>query len=288
MSRKPFISFLSVLFSLVALSARGQEPGLQLYSLRNEFSKDVPATMAKVREMGFRNVEMTETYGLSFPEFIKLLAVNGLNVVSIGTEFETLEKFPQQVADEARSYGAKFVVVYWIPHEDTFDKQDADRAIKVMNTAGNILAKNGLMLCYHPHGYEFSPFEKGTLFDYLVHGFDNRYVHFQMDVFWVRQAGQDPLALLKKYPTRFVMMHLKDRKKGTPFSSDGKAPDETSVVLGTGDVNIAGIVKAARELGITQLFIEDESPDALKQIPLSLEYLRSLHPEPVGKAQVRK
>jgi sugar phosphate isomerase/epimerase len=257
--------------------AAAQEIGLQLYSLRNQFAKDVPGTMAKIREMGIREIEMGGTYGLPFPDFMKLLAKNGLNVVSYGTSFEDLEKNPQLIADQARAFGARFVVCFWIPHEgDMFTKEDVDKAAAVFNAAGKVISRNGLLLCYHPHGYEFRPYGNGTLFDYMVQKFDSRCVHFEMDVFWIKQPGQDPVALLKKYPTRFVLMHLKDRKPGTPDSQNGHADVESNVVLGSGDVGIARIMEEAKKLGVKHFFIEDESSRAEEQIPQSLAFLRSL------------
>lgn len=270
-----------VIFSLVFIisiqSVHAQEIGLQLYSLREQFSKDVTGTMAKVKSMGVTEIEMGSTYGLSFPEFIKLIALNNLKVVSFGTNFERLAEFPQAVADEARSYGAKYVVVFWIPHDgDIFTINDVQRATEVFNKAGKIMAQNGLLLCYHPHGYEFQIHEKGTLFDAMMKSFDKRYVYFEMDVFWIKQAGQDPLALLKKYSSRWILMHLKDRKKGTPDSDNGQVDLDSNVILGQGDVGIEILYKEAKKNGIQHFFIEDESSKSEEQIPKSIAYLKLL------------
>jgi sugar phosphate isomerase/epimerase len=233
--------------------------------------------MDKVRKMGFSQVELAGTYGLSFPEFIKILAENEITVTSYGADYERIKNFPQKLADEARAYGAKYIVCSWIPHEgDVFTAADVEKAAYVFNNAGRIIANNGMMLVYHTHGYEFKPYRGGTLFDYMIETFDSRLVQFEMDVFWVKQAGQDPLALLKKHSNRFVLMHLKDRKKGTRNSDDGKADVESNVVLGSGDVGIAEIVREARRLGIQYVFIEDESSRALDQIPKSLRFIRSV------------
>lgn len=267
--------FFCLLFSCVSLQA--QEIGLELYSLRDQFAKDVPATMAKVKSMGFKEVEVAGTYGLEFPDFIRILAQNQLTVISYGGDYEKLKTFPQTLADEARSYGAKYVAVFWIPHDPSgFTAEDVDKAAEVFNAAGKVIARQGMMLTYHPHGYEFKPYKDGTLFDYMVEKFDQRFVNFEMDVFWVKQAGQNPVALLKKYPTRFLLMHLKDRKKGTKNSDNGEASVESNVVLGNGDVGIAEIMKEAKQIGIKHFFIEDESSRSEQQIPKSLKYLQSL------------
>ncbi len=266
-----------IILSMTAFHGIAQEIGLELYSLRNQFAKDVGGTMAKVKQMGIKEIELSGTYGLAFPEFIKIIAENELTVVSYGADFAKLRDFPQALADEARSYGAKYVVCFWIPHSgNTFTAADVDSAAVVFNRAGQIMAQNGMLLCYHPHGYEFQPLNDGTVFDYLIDKFDTRFVQLEMDVFWIKQGGQDPLALLKKYASRWVLMHLKDRKPGTPNSSDGHADDETNVVLGDGDVGIAEIMKEAKRLGIQHYFIEDESSLSEEQIPKSLAYLKGL------------
>jgi sugar phosphate isomerase/epimerase len=269
------ILLLTLLLSTQGIKA--QEYGLQLYSLRNQFTKDAATTMAKVKSMGFKDVEMAGTYGLPFPELMKLLAQNELNVVSFGADFERLEKNPQSVIDEARSYGAKYIVCFWVPHNgETFTIEDANRAAQVFNAAGRLIAAHGLLFCYHPHGYEFVSYKDGTLFDHMMTKLDTRFVHLELDVFWIKQAGQDPLALLKKYSNRFVLVHLKDRKKGTENTNNGQGDLESNVVLGTGDVGVAEIVKEAKRLGIKHYFIEDESSRVEEQLPKSLAYLKSL------------
>ena len=268
---------LIVVLLLLTHFSFGQEFGLQLYSLRNQLAKDAPGTLAKVKAMGFKNVEMAGTFGLEFPQVIRLLATNELNVVSFGGDYDRLEKSPQRLADEARSYGAQFIVCFWVPHKgDTFTIEDVDKAVAVFNAAGKIIAQNGMLLCYHPHGYEFKTYEDRTLFDYMVEKLDKRYVYLELDVFWIKQAGQDPLALLKKYSGRFILLHLKDRKIGTPNTDNGRGDLESNVVLGTGDVGIAEIMKEAKKQGIKHYFIEDESSNIIIQIPQTIAYLRSL------------
>ena len=268
----------AALLMLINMTTQAQEIGLQLHSFRELFAKDVPGTMAMVRKMGIKEVELYGTYGLQFPEFIKILAQNEISVISYGSRYDKLKEFPQTLADEARSYGAKYIVIFSIPFEgESFTVEDVDRAAEVFNTAGKLIARNGMMLCYHPHGYEFKPYKDGTLFDYMVQKFDSRFVQFEMDVFWVKQAGQDPVELLKKYPNRFVLMHIKDRKKGTKNSDNGKADMESNVVLGTGDVGIVEVVREARKLGIQYLFVEDESSKAEEQVIKSIRFLRTVH-----------
>ncbi len=253
------------------------EIGLQLYSLRNEFKTEVPGNLKMISGWGIREIEGGGTYGLPIEDYKKLLSQNKLKMVSVGADFKQLKENPQAAVDEAKAFGAKYVVCFWIPHDgDAFTLDNMKEAVSVFNTAGKLLKENGLSLCYHPHGFEFRPYQGATLFDYLVKETDPRYLNFEMDVFWVKHPGQDPVALLKKYPSRFLLMHLKDRKHGTEGNQNGKADDETNVVLGTGDVGIAEIMKEAKKAGVKHYFIEDESSHSVNQIPQSLAFLKSL------------
>ena len=261
----------------VALAQKAAPVGLELYSFRDQFAKDVPGTMAKVKQMGFREVEVAGTYGMNTGDFRKLLDQSGLKAISMGASFEDLDRNVPKVLAEAKALGARYVVCFWIPHTgDAFTVQNADQAIDVFNTAGRLLAENGVSLCYHTHGYEFQTHKDGTFFDYLAENFDSQSVNFEMDVFWVKSPGYDPVALLQKYPKRFPLMHLKDRKPGTPDSNNGHADVESNVTLGQGDVGIAAIMKQAKKSGVKHYFIEDESSRSMEQMPQSLAFLVGL------------
>jgi sugar phosphate isomerase/epimerase len=198
-------------------------------------------------------------------------------MVSFSADFGELEKDPQEVADRAKFFGAEDVVCFWIPHNDTiFTIEDAKKAADVFNKAGKIFKDNGLSFLYHAHGYEFQKYEQGTFFDYMIKNFDSAYVNIQMDVFWFKNSGQDPVEWLNKHPNRFKSLHLKDRKHGTENNVTGDTDVETNVTLGKGDVDIAGIMRAAKKIGIKYAFIEDESSRSLEQVPESLAYLKTL------------
>jgi sugar phosphate isomerase/epimerase len=274
--------FLIIMLLVIVMSkpsrAQRQEIGLQLYSLRSEFKTDVPGTLAKVKSWDIKEIEGGGTYGLSKADYKKLLADNNLKMVSMGVDYNKLKANDLTATiEDAKEFGAKYVVCYWIPHngeEFTFD--NIKEAAEVFNKTGKTFQENGLSLCYHPHGYEFRPYESGTLFDYLVKNTDPKYFNFEIDVFWVKHPGQDPAALIKKYPNRFLLMHLKDRKPGTPGNQNGNADVETNVVLGAGDVGIAEVMEAAKKSSIKHYFIEDESSRSVEQIPQSLAYLKTL------------
>ncbi|NID13185.1 sugar phosphate isomerase/epimerase family protein [Fibrivirga algicola] len=270
-----------LLAGLLTTSALAQSApvGLELYSFREQFKTDLPGTLAKVQQMGFREVEVAGTYGLSPTAFRQELDKRGIKAISMGAEFDDLEMNVPKVIADAKALGVKYVVCFWIPHTaDLFTSIDADRATDVFNTAGRLLADAKLTLCYHTHGYEFQKMPNGTTyFDYLAQNLDPKYVNFEMDVFWVKSPGADPVRLLQQYPKRFLLAHLKDRKPGTPDSLTGQADVESNVVLGEGDIGIAAFMRAAKKAGIRHFFIEDESSRSMEQMSKSLTFLRGLN-----------
>lgn len=269
-----------VFFLLVGCLFTSAQPpiGLQLGTFQKQLRADLPGTLKKMKELGITEVEGGGTFGMDADAYKKLLAEHGISVVAIGANFDSLQTNPAKYVTQARQMGAQQVVCYWVPHTgDIFTIDDAKKAIAVFNFAGELLAKNGLTLAYHAHGYEFGSYENGTLFDYLAKNLDPRFANFQMDVFWIKQSGTDPVALLKKYPTRFKSMHLKDRLMGMPDSSNGRAEvEKANVVLGTGDVGIEAIMKEGVRLGIKHYFIEDESSRSWEQVPSSIEFLKKI------------
>jgi sugar phosphate isomerase/epimerase len=169
------------------------------------------------------------------------------------------------------------VVFPWIPHQGALTLTDAERAALEMNAWARELAGSKLRFAYHPHGYEFGPSPQGTLFDTLAAKTEPASVFFEMDTFWIAVPGQDCVKLLEKYPRRFRLMHLKDLAKESKTGDlSGQAPDEESVAVGSGMLPWPEILRAARKAGVERYYIEDESPDAPKQVPDSLVYLHSV------------
>ena len=268
--------FLFFLF-LSGVSSAQTAVGLQLYTFRAQLPKDVPGMLKKISDMGFRYLEGGGTYNLSKEEYKNLLQKNKLQIVSYGASFDYLQKNPAAVAENAKFFGAAYVMCSWVPHSgEVFSIDDTKKAVEVFNRAGKVMKDAGLQLMYHAHGYEFQSYDNGTYFDYMLRFLNPEYANFQMDVFWFRNSGQNPAEWLRKYPNRFLTLHLKDRRFGTPDNVIAKADVESNVVLGAGDVNIKAVMEAAKKAGIRYAFIEDESSRSMQQVPQSLAYLKQL------------
>ncbi|MEI7582761.1 sugar phosphate isomerase/epimerase [Runella sp.] len=253
-----------------------QTPGAVSFTFRNEFAKDVPGTLDKVKAMGITNIEFSNLFGKTAPELRALLDERGMRCSSLGVGFADLNDKLETVVQNAKTLGAEFVRIGSVPHKGPMDLELAKKTIEDFNRFGQKLKDNGLTFCYHNHGFEFEPYEGETYFDYIVKNTNSDLVFFEMDVVWMHLPGQDPAAMLKKYPKRFKLIHLKDLKIGVPPSKAGSTPNENCVVLGTGQINYPEILKAAKKSAIKYYYIEDENLGAMQQVPQSLVYLKGI------------
>ena len=252
--------------------------GLQLYSLRDLFKTDVPGTLDKVKAFGVTEVETASLYGMPAEKLRELLTARGLKPVSGHFQYDPLTKDLDAVIRDAKALGLEYVACPWIPHDEAaFTEEVCRKAAADFNRIGEALAKAGLKFAYHPHGYEFAPFGDGTLFDLLVKETKPEFVNFEMDVFWVTHPGKNPAELLEKYPNRWVLMHLKDMRKGAKTGLfTGHAPLTDDVPLGTGMVDWPAVLKQAAQSGVKHYFIEDESPTVMDALPVTAKYLSGL------------
>ncbi|GAB3997680.1 sugar phosphate isomerase/epimerase [Spirosoma daeguense] len=251
--------------------------GVQAYTYRNSFPKDIIATLDTIKALGITEMEGGAPKGMTESEFKKLCDERGIKIPATGGGYEQLVKDPMEAVNKAKALGATYIMCAWIPHQKgNFNIDNAKKAVEDFNRIGKVMKENGVTFCYHNHGYEFHPYEGGTLYDYIVKNTNPQYVSFEMDILWTQHGGADPVALLKKYGNRYKLMHLKDLKKGVKGDLTGGTPPENDVVLGDGQVNIPEILKLAKKAGVKHYFIEDESNKEYEQMPKSIAYLKSL------------
>jgi sugar phosphate isomerase/epimerase len=263
-------------FRGLAHAAGGTKPplGLQLWSVRNMLAKDVPGTLAQVKAWGFDEVE---TFGPFGAEIAPQLKAAGLKVRAMHVGYDRLSGDMARALRDADAVGATTLLNPYLPHQQ---KPMASRE-EILKAAGDFAKWSkqcraaGKRFGYHIHGQEFGPAPEGTLFDVLAKesGPD---VGFEADVYWVRAGGADPVALMKRYPGRIWCTHLKDMARGVAPGSEATHREESNVVLGTGQIDVKGILAAGPEAGVEVHFIEDESADPAGQIPKSVAYYRAL------------
>lgn len=268
--------------------------GLELYSLRTEIARNMAGTLAMVRNIGYTEVEAVHGFWgpASVEELKRQLDDARLRCTSVQQPPERLRNDMAGVIRDARTLGVEYVVCGYI--SGAFRRAGAQlpgmfgpfiplpfrafrEAAAEFNRWGKTLRKAGFKLGYHNHAYEFRLYGGHPGFDTLLSGTTPGLVDFEMDVFWVKRGGQNPMAYLKRYPRRFRLIHLKDMRKGTPVGdfSVGTS-DEASVTLGTGIMDMRAILRAAAEAHVERYYVEDESAEAPEDIRVSYEYLKKV------------
>lgn len=277
----PVLTFLLAAVSVAAADFR-DHLGLQLYSLRAQTKESTTGALDLAKSYGIREVELAGTGNLTPEKFLEELKSRGLVPVSMHAGHAQLDKDLAAVVRDAKTLGVKFVFCPYpkLDKDKLFSEAIAKQMAADFNRWGEAFKKEGIRFGFHPHGLEFRPTAAGngeTVFDILVRETKPEFVCFQMDVFWVYYAGQDPVKLLEKYPNRWATMHVKDMLKGFATGvHTGGTPPTAKVTVGTGQIDYPSILRAAQKIGVQHYFLEDETPTPLQCIPDSFKYLRAL------------
>lgn len=252
--------------------------GVQAYTFRKQMPKNVLGILDTIKMFGITELEGNTPNGMTPEQFKKECNSRGITIPSTGGNYEQLVRNPDSIADVAKRLGARYVMCAWIPHKKRggFTLEEAKKAAEDFNSIGKALKERSITFCYHNHGYEFQPYGKGTLMDYLIQNTTPQYVSFEMDVLWTVHGGGDPVKLLKKYKGRWKLMHVKDLRKGVKGDLTGGTPAENDVAVGEGQVDWKNVIKTAKKVGVRHFFIEDESNLEMVNVPKSIAYLRNL------------
>ena len=239
--------------------------GLQLYTIRDAMSADVKGTLKKVSDIGYKNLELAgysegKFYGFKPAEFSKIVSDLGLVALSSHTQVESasisLDK-AKLMADSHAELGVKFCIKPWIEPVDR-NIESYKKMIGDVNEVARITKGVGIQFGYHNHNFEFHNVD-GIVpyFDLFLPGMDASLVTMELDLFWASKAGQDPVAMFKKYPGRFQLLHMKDMlTKQAPFYEVIK-DDICSV--GAGVIDFQAILAAKETAGTKYIFVEDDN-----------------------------
>ncbi|SBV97899.1 sugar phosphate isomerase/epimerase [uncultured Dysgonomonas sp.] len=247
---------------------------LQLYSLRDDISKDYAGTIKKAGEMGFTAVEAAnysdgKFYGKAPEEFKADIEAAGMKVLSSHTgkglnekelaskDFTEALKWWDQCIAAHKAAGMKYIVTPWMDVPKTL--KDLQTYCEYYNEIGKKCKENGMMYGYHNHAHEFQKVEDIVMYDYMIENTNPEYVFFEMDVYWVVRGGQSPVDYFNKYKNRFALLHIKDNKE-----------------LGqSGMVGFDAIFKNTDAAGTKHLVVEVEKYNFTPEesVKKSLEYL---------------
>jgi sugar phosphate isomerase/epimerase len=228
--------------------------GLQLYTLRDDLPKDPKGILKQVAGFGYKQIEGYEGaqsifWGMSNRDFKKYMDDLGMQFIS--SHCNTKENFEQKAA-QAGEIGMKYLINPYIGKQQSLD--DYKRVAEQFNRNGEICRKAGLKFAYHNHDYTFVQQDGQFPQDVLMQNTDPTLVDYQMDIYWVVTPGQDPDTWFRKYPGRFTLGHVKDRRKGAPLSDHN-----ASVVIGTGSIDYSDVLKKAAANGMVYFIVEQEA-----------------------------
>lgn len=241
-------------------------PGIQLYTLRDLMAKDAAGTLTALATMGYKEVELAGTYGKSATEFRAILDQTGLRATSGHCGIPEVTTGLRKTIADARTLGQKYVIVASLP-DDMKGSEGYRKAAQLMNIAAAQLEGEGLRLGYHNHDVEFADIDGPlTGYDILLQETNPKTVVFELDLFWIRKAGGDALAMFKQHKGRFRLVHIKD------MAADGRMVD-----VGQGAMDWHTLLQAARQAGVTEYFVEhDDAKDGLAFAQTSFEYISKL------------
>ena len=267
--------------AVLALSSAAFGVGLQMYSLQEEFDRDTPGTLDWLKAQGFMDLETSVFTKLPAAELRALLQARGMTCSSHHVRPEDLEKRIAQVIADAKALGAAQVVCPILPHKAPLDRAQVLKAAEKFNRYGAALNAEGLSFAYHNHALDFTPADSPatpgeTFYDVLVGATQPGAVGFQLDVFWVAWGGAKAADVITRHGNRICSLHLKDlARDAKPDVANPKSARPLMVRLSAGRVDIPAVIAAAKAKGVSHFIIEDESPNAVAQLPESLQAVKA-------------
>uniref|UniRef100_A0AB33JKR1 Sugar phosphate isomerase/epimerase n=1 Tax=Prevotella sp. GTC17262 TaxID=3236797 RepID=A0AB33JKR1_9BACT len=243
-----------------------KEMALQLYSIRDligdaeKYAQNHARVFKQLKQMGYTAVEAAnyvdgKFYGVSPQQFRKDVQEAGLAVLSSHAtrglsaeelknhDFESAMKWWKEAIKAHKVAGMSYIVTPWTDVPNTLE--EAQTLCDYHNAVGKLCRESGLLYGYHSHSHEFGKVGNEMWYNYFVSHTNPEYVFFQMDVYWTVMGQQSPVALFKKYPGRFKLLHIKDMYE-----------------LGeSGMVGFDAIFKHAKEAGLRGYVVEMEATD---------------------------
>jgi len=277
----------SMMSSFSFAAAGGSIPlGIQLWTVKEEAAKDLEGTMKKLYQIGFREIEFAGFYGKTAAEIGALMKGIGFRLVSMHAGADDIAAKGDSIIADAKTLGLQYIIcsspmsdaakakLEWAKKMDALDQGDWKLNAALFNKFGKSVKDAGMQFGYHNHYTEFKKFGGKTAFDILFESTDPDLVKSELDVCWAVVGGDDPVAILNKYKSRVVALHVKDIAKITPD------PHLTeTIAVGQGSIDWKKVIGTAKANGTKAFFYEQEAPytrPVLESARMSADYLSRL------------
>jgi sugar phosphate isomerase/epimerase len=254
--------------------------GVQLYTVRDQMKADFDGTIAKVAQIGYKEVEFAGYFDRTPQQVRAVIDKNGLSAPATHVQYDELdEKFPS-VIEASKTIGMGYIVCPWIPEELRKSPDIWKQAAEKFNHCGEQSKKAGIQFAYHNHWFEFLPVNGKLPYDELLKECDGNLVKMEMDLCWITAAGADPLKYFNLYPGRFPLVHVKDLKTLPKITAGGAQNYGDTVDLtevGSGIIDWKKIFAQSDKAGIKHYIVEHDHPkQPFESIKTSYEYLTKL------------
>ena len=281
MKRREFIqtaSFAAVgmlsLPSFLAIKKSGKTLGLQLYTLRDTMPKDPKGVLKQVSQYGYKELETYgykdgNLFGMPIKEFSSYCKSLGMKVTSGHYGIDIIRGGWEKAVEDAKSIGQDFIACPYLGENERKSLDDYKRRCEEFNKAGEVCNKYGIRFNYHNHAFEFQNFDGQVAYDVMLAELDPKLVGMEMDIFWVVNAGYDPVKYFEKYPGRFEQWHVKDMAK------DDK---DKNADVGTGTIDYKALFTKAKLAGLKHAYVEQESypGEPIRSVEASAKYLKTI------------
>lgn len=239
--------------------------GLQLYTLRNQMAEDFEGTLARVAQLGYKEMEFAGYFDNSARDVRRMLDSLGLTSPAAHIQLTAIRNNLQAEVDFAATLGQQYVVVPSLPaNERTL--ADYQRHAELLNRAGEVCRRSGLMMGYHNHDFEFEETGGRVHYDVLLEETDPQLVAMELDLYWIRNAGVNPKNYFERYPGRFAMLHVKDM-----------ARNGSMVEVGRGTIDFPELFAYEDTAGFKHYFVEHDNPeDPMESVAYSINSVRSM------------
>ena len=255
--------------------------GLQLYTVEDHIKKDLPGTLAKVAEIGYKEVEVGgfNYYGQKPVELRKKLADHGLKPISTHFVAGALRLNLEKSIADAKELGVTYIGLASLPEKDRKTLDAIKRDAEWFNMLGETIDRAGCHFHYHGHNFDFASVEGGAvIYDELIRRTDPKIVNFEIDCFWCVFAGKDPVDYFNRFPDRFPNLHIKDLKPGYHPTTGEDFHNNPFTEVGQGVIDWKKIFRAAPKGGMKHYYVEQDQcdRDSLESAKMSYTYLHDL------------
>lgn len=242
--------------------------GYQLYSAREDVERDMGKVFKELKKLGYDGVEFAGFFGKSAEEIKQMLDENGLAAVSSHVPVQAIEQDMFGTIAYHQKLGCKYIAVPYLDAEHRPGAAGFPEMIRLIHRFGRLCREAGIQLLYHNHDFEFVKISDLYGLDFLYQAVDADILKTEIDVCWVKYAGEDPAAYLRKYTGRSPIVHLKDyvgtKGEGTPYGLIGQAQKADENVafefrpFGHGSQDAKAVVEAGIDAGAEWFVVEQD------------------------------